>query len=303
MCKDKNNKLIVRLFGGLGNQLFIYSTSRSLALRNNAELVIDDITGFKYDQKYKRLNQLKNFKLKYKKANSEERLEPFSRIRRFLKRKLNNFKQFKDRDYIFQNNRGFDNRINNFQIKGKVFFEGYWQSEKYFKDFENQIRKDLKILPPNDKKNLETAKQIKNKNSVAVHFRFFDNETLSNNNASLEYYKKSIKLMESKFKNLHYFIFSDKKNISSIYLPLKKTKFTFINHNKGDKNAYADLWLMSQSKYFITANSTFSWWGAWLSEYSKKVVITPKMKLQNNNKNIITSWGFQGQIPTNWIKV
>ena len=155
-------KLIVRLFGGLGNQLFIYSASRSLALRNNAELVIDDISGFKYD-KYKRSNQLKHFQLKYRKANSEERLEPFSRIRRFLKRKLNSYRQFKDRDYIVQYNRDFDPRLNNFKIKRRVFIEGYWQSENYFKDFENQIRKDLKIIPPNDKTNYEIARQLKKK--------------------------------------------------------------------------------------------------------------------------------------------
>jgi hypothetical protein len=96
----------------------------------------------------------------------------------------------------------------------------------------------------------------------------------------------------------HYYIFSDNPEAAKSMLNIPENQLTLITHNLGDENAYADLWLMSQCRYFITANSTFSWWAAWLASFEKKIVITPNVKIEG-----ITSWGFKGLIPEKWIKV
>jgi len=81
-------------------------------------------------------------------------------------------------------------------------------------------------------------------------------------------------------------------------IALPKERVTVISHNKGDENAYADLWLMTQCKHFIIANSTFSWWGAWLGENADTIVIAPNIVVRG-----ITSWGFKGLIPKRWLLV
>ena len=276
MDSDSKKIIIPRIFGGLGNQLFIYATARRLALVNNAELVIDDISGFKYDKEYKREYQLDHFKIKCRKATSIERLEPFSRLRRFLLRNWNGYKPFFKRNYIQEKGTPFDPLLLDFKIKEKTYLEGYWQSEAYFKDIEDVIRDDLQIIPPTDDKNQLFAKTISNKNSIAVHVRFFDEPENTNlNKVMISYYRDAIKKMEEEFLDTHYFIFSDRIEEANTLLEMIHDKMTIISHNQGEINAYADFWLMSTCNHFIIANSTFSWWASWLNNSPNKLILHP----------------------------
>lgn len=143
-------KLIPRLFGGIGNQLFIYAAARRLALVNNAELVLDSVSGFTNDTVYQRHYQLDHFNIPCRQATAAERLEPFSRLRRKVLRWWNQRKPFKQRTYLVQESIDFDPRLLYYKPRGTVYLEGYWQSENYFKDIEDIIRHDLKIKPPED---------------------------------------------------------------------------------------------------------------------------------------------------------
>lgn len=293
-------KIVVRLFGGLGNQLFIYAAARRMALINHAELLIDDVSGFSEDYVYKRYFQLDHFSISYKKATSAERLEPFSRIRRYFLRRWNQHKPYEQRTYLMQDGVDLDQRLINFKLKGNLYLEGYWQSEDYFKDVEDVIRRDLKIIPPTDVSNLLMAEQIGRCNAVSVHVRFFDEpQILAINNAPTDYYLRAIETMERMVPDAHYFIFSDQVDTARNRIPLLNDRVTFVVHNKGDENAYADLWLMSQCKHFIIANSTFSWWGAWLSANPSKHVIAPGFEMRYGKM----WWGFKGLLPSNWIKL
>ena len=290
------SKVIPRILGGLGNQLFCYAAARRLAMVNNAELVIDDVSGFSYGDVYQRKYQLDHFSIPCRKATPSERLEPFSRIRRHLKRRFNRRLTYKARRYIKQEGIDFDPRLLQVKPHGTVYLEGYWQSEDYFKDVEETIRADLRIIPPTDAANLTMAAQICDCAAVAVHVRFFDEpQVISINNAPDNYYNRAVAMMERLVPNAHYFIFSDKPLIARARIPLPDDRVTLVAHNQDDENAYADLWLMTLCQHFIIANSTFSWWGAWLAERPETLIFSPERV-----KGILTAWGFPGNLPLRW---
>jgi hypothetical protein len=299
---NRRHKIIPRIFGGIGNQLFCYAAARRLALVNNAELVIDDVSGFVRDHAYRRYYQLDHFSIPCRKATPAERLEPCSRLRRFFKRAHNRRLPFEARSYIQEDGLDFDPRLLEVRPRSTAYLEGYWQSEAYFKDVEKTIRADLQIIPPVDAANLAMASCIRGSRAVAVHVRFFDAPNTSGfNNAPDDYYARAVARMETLMPGAHYFIFSDFPDIARARIPLPEKRITCVSHNKGDVNAYADLWLMTLCKQFIIANSTFSWWGAWLATHEGKQVIAPGIVIKGDSH--VTEWGFKGLLPVVWIQI
>lgn len=294
-----NKKVIIRIKGGLGNQLFCYAAARRLALVNNAELVIDDVTGFARDHQYRRRYMLGRFHISARKATPAERLEPFERCRRGATKWFSRQKPFSERCYLEQEGLDFDERLLAFEVKGTLYLDGYWQSEGYFRDVEQTIREDLQIIPPDDALNLRLSKAIRNSQAVALHVRWFEAPGSSAaHNISADYYQHAIALMEHRIDSPHYYIFSDDPQAARAGLALPEGRATFVDHNVGDENTYADLWLMTQCHHFITANSTFSWWAAWLGGMQGKVVVSPDLTIDG-----IAAWGFEGLIPNEWIRV
>lgn len=294
-------KIITRIHGGIGNQIFCYAAARRLAKINNAELVIDDVNGFVRDYDYSRTYQLDHFNIPCRKATKQERLEPFSRMRYRIMRAINSRRPFEGRSYIQQEGVDFDKRLLMVRPQGTMYLDGYWQSERYFKDVEHIIRSDLKFVPPNDAINLDIASRINISQAVAVHVRWFDAPCkVGTHNVSNNYYQSAINLIESSLKEPRYYLFSDQPDAALNKLDLPKDRVFCISHNKSEGNDYADLWLMSQCKHFITANSTFSWWGAWLGEKDGSMVITPNIEQESFEK---TNWGFDGLIPDRWLVI
>lgn len=292
-------KVIARIKGGLGNQLFCYAAARRLALANEAELVIDHVTGFLRDCLYQRQYSLDSFSIPTRKATPLERLEPFERLRRGALKFFSRRKPFHERTYIEQEGLDFDERLLSFKVKGKVYIDGLWQSEGYFKDIEDTIRKDLRIIPPTDYLNVRIAEEILSCNSVALHVRWFDQpDSKTTHNASLTYYQKAIGLMIKKLDNPRFFLFSDNPDAAQKKLQFQGIDVTPLRHNTSEGSAFKDLWLMTKCKHFITANSTFSWWGAWLSGNPEKIIITPDLIIKG-----ITAWGFRGLIPKEWVRL
>ncbi len=293
-------KIVVRVMGGLGNQLFCYAAARRLALVNNAELVIDDVSGFAFDDVYQRQYQLDHFSIPCRKATSIERLEPFQRIRRYLKRRFNQRRPLAQRGYLVQEGIDFDPRLLVFKPQGTTYVEGYWQSEDYFKDVERTIQQDLEIKSPTDTANLAMYAHISGCIAVAVHVRFFDEPDAKGiNNAPSDYYSRAIETMERLVPAAHYFIFSDQPAAARARIPLSDDRVTLVAHNQCDKNTYADLWLMNLCQHFIIANSTFSWWGAWLAANANKKVIAPGFEMRQGKM----WWGFKGLLPREWEKI
>jgi Glycosyl transferase family 11 len=296
-------KLIALIKGGLGNQLFAYAAARRLAYSNDATLVIDDVSGFEKDHLYQRSYSLDHFNIQFRKANYWERSEPFGGIRRGLSKRLNAYLPIDRRRYIIQAGVHFDDQILRLHLQeGTTYFEGFGQSEDYFRDIEELVRKDLVISEPLDDMNQSLASLIDGADAVALHIRWFDAfEVESKNNMALDYYLNAIEHIKKSIQDPVFFIFSDQIEVTKkILMPhFGRLQFHFVDNNQTSKMAYADLWLMSKCKHFIIANSTFSWWAAWLGEkQGLSKVFAPGALIDPQTS--VTAWGFNGLLPKRW---
>ena len=184
--------------------------------------------------------------------------------------------------------------------EGNVYLEGFWHSEKYFKDIENVIRQEFTIRDEPDALNKEMANKIMACEPVSIHIRRGDYVSDKKTNefhgtCSLEYYNDAIGIITKEIKAPHFFVFSDDPVWVQDNLKLKFST-TYLVYNGAEK-AYEDLRLMSLCKHHIIANSSFSWWGAWLSGNPYKIVIAPKKWF--NDETIDTS----DLIPDEWFRI
>ena len=297
--------VIIKLKGGLGNQMFQYAFGRRIALDNNLELKFD-ISGFKDDKVYRSKYCLNCFNIDENIANKRD----LKKARLFnsksntgkLIRILNRIKPYHKR-YILQEKRLFIFDPKVLRKFRDVYINGYWQNEKYFKNIEDVIRRDFTFNKDLYGKNLEIVKQIKNTNSVGIHLR---NYALGHSGKtyykdlsmygimSSEYYEKAVQYIEGIQRELHFFIFSDDINMAKRNIKIKNPTTFVSNSNNKD---YEEMQLMSLCKHQIIANSTFSWWTAWLNNNPDKIVIAPKNWF--NNADYDTS----DLIPEEWIKL
>lgn len=297
----KRPTLVARIAGGLGNQMFTYAAARRLAQVNDAELALDVHNGFSRDG-YGRFYQLDCFALNARHARAGECLQPFNRIRRkYLKRKYAD-RPFSYAPFIKQKGVAFDAALLETKISRDCYFEGLWQGEGYFKDIADTIRADFALAWQPDTANAALAADIKERDSsVALHVRFFDAPgAAKSDNATLRYYQNAMAALEAKVANPHYFVFSDRPQDALEMLGLAARRVTLVTQNDKAEAAPFDMWLMRQCRHFIIANSTFSWWGAWLSDNKDKLVFAPKL---NEDIGKYASWGFDGLLPDEWHQI
>ena len=266
--------IIVRVTGGLGNQMFQYAMYKSL--EKKGKLVKLDSKSFYETKKEHNGYELERiFDIKPNKPTKED-LEKFdeNNISTLFKIKR---KLFGDKKFVYDTKEYVFNK-DVYKLKNS-YLNGYWQSIKYFEGIENDIKKDFRFKNQLDNKNLEILNEIENSNSISIHIRRGDYMSPENYNmygciATPTYYKKAIKVIEEKVENPTFFVFSNdmdwvKKNIQI------NSRVFYIDINSGN-GSYKDMQLMSNCKHNIIANSSFSWWGAWLNENKNKIVIAPK---------------------------
>ena len=165
----------------------------------------------------------------------------------------------------------------------KGYLNGYWQSEKYFNSAKDIILNDYKCNFKENDVNLEVLKDIENTNSVSIHVRMGDYKSSENADRHFvirdaKYYERAIERIKKSVDNPKFFIFSNDIQWVKENLPLDNS--VIIDWNQG-KDSYKDMFLMSKCKHNIIANSSFSWWGAWLNENKDKLVIAPDRWFNN----------------------
>lgn len=292
------NMIIINIQGGLGNQMFEYAFSKQMATLNNSEVYFHEKNWYGLESNVqKRSLELDNFNVSYKRANLFDvvRLRGFAsfRILRFGVRQLNkivrlfkkDFKGFKWSTLIQEQDYGHRFVPELLEKRGSFYIEGFWNSEKFFKGIEDTIRKDFTFKEKPNEEDLKVLDLMKTTDSVSLHIRRGDYTKIKamQGSADLDYYKRAIEYFKKNLKNIHIFIFSDdipwvKENLKA------EVPVTYVEHNVGKRNYY-DMYLMSQSKHNIIANSTFSWWGAWLNSNKNKIVIMPKVWFYDPNEN------------------
>jgi hypothetical protein len=268
--------IITQLIGGLGNQMFQYAAGKALSLHHNVPLLLDKThlekdAGGAYTQRY---YELDFFNVKPRFAGEKE-LEFFGersgRLKRVLLRMFPGFTS-----KITLNESGHLFYGNFFRLPSHTYLKGFWQSEKYFKVYERAIRQDFVIRGnmPEELKPLE--EKIRKVNSISMHVRRGDYVTLKNANefhglCSVDYYRSALGEISAK-ENSEVFVFSD--NMEWCCQNLKfEIPVTYVSHTF---HPVWDMHLMSLCSHNIIANSSFSWWAAWLNTNPQKKVIAPE---------------------------
>lgn len=284
---------IIWCLGGLGNQMFQYAFYRCLQLENKD--VALDLSEFKNYSLHNGFELTKIFSIninepdyslvdEIKKAAASTSI--WSKIYRKLKLPTR---------YIVQNNFNYNPKYCNFANTQTKYLEGYWQSEKYFSDYADVIRNDF-TFPDIDNYNELYVTKIQQTNAVSVHIRMGDyvNHPLHGEICTLEYYTQAIEIIKSKIANPMYFVFSN--DIEWCKQNLEMSNAVYVTGNV-DGNSYRDMQLMSMCKHNVIANSSFSWWGAWLNNNPNKVVIAPSKWFNDESINTCDL------LPESWIKI
>ena len=291
--------IISNIIGGLGNQMFQYAAGRACSLRLGVPLKLDtrDFSGYQLHQGFE-LDRLFNCHAEIAADADLANIlgwQGAKLAQRLLRRPQ--FKYLRHKSYVVEPHFTYWSGIS--QLKDNKYLYGYWQSEKYFIEFADKIRADFTFKLPFSIKNAELAKHIAQVNAVSLHVRRGDyvnnpNTTAMHGVCSIEYYRLAIDYIFAHVYQPVFYIFSD--DIAWVKEHIKMDAMChYIDHNQGSES-YNDMRLMSLCKHNIVANSSFSWWGAWLNENAEKIVIAPK---QWFSKPADTS----DLIPASWIRV
>lgn len=262
--------IIVKLMGGLGNQMFQYALY--LALLAQGKKVKLDTSRFSHiDEKRKCFLDVGCFDLKYELCTRKE-ARKYTLGTGMTARLLTKLCGDKKTHYYEKDNYEYDPLIMQLQ---EGYLEGFWQTWKYFNDVESEVRKAFCFRNRLIGKNGEYEEQIRMSNSVAVHIRRGDYLKLKKYKdiCTLDYYKKAIAIIDNMVKNPIFYFFSNEIEWVKQEFGNKENYIYVFN---SEDNGYIDMQLMSECKHQIMANSSFSWWAAFLNGCSDKKIVCPR---------------------------
>lgn len=291
--------VIVNLIGGLGNQMFQYASGRAIALLHDTALKLD-ISGFTNYGLHQGFELERIFTCPVEIASEADisrvlGWQSSSVIRRLALKP--NMTILRRRELVIEPHFQYWHGIKN--VLKDCYLTGYWQSEKYFLEVAGQIRKDFSFKLALENCNVELLEQINKVNAVSLHVRRGDyannpNTTATHGLCSIAYYQAAIRYVAERVNRPVFFIFSD--DIEWVKSNLKiDFPCHYVEHNHGAES-YNDMRLMSSCQHHIIANSSFSWWGAWLNPNMHKIVIAPEHWFANQNN-------VQDLLPEGWVRL
>lgn len=275
--------------GGLGNQMFQYATAKAIASSTK--------TSFMLDISFYKLQTLRNYRLSQ--FCIDETIATQADVCRlkgcglgYIGKTLDRFglKFHRPKSYRMEKSRTtFDQSV--FDAPN-IYLDGYWQNEKYFVGIRSIILADFAPRAPISTYVLRHLDLIRNSNSVSVHVRRGD--YLNHPQIGilpLSYYREAISYMEKQISNPVFFIFSDDIEWCKENLALPHSH-VYVDDTSSE---IEDLELMKSCQHNIIANSSFSWWGAWLNQNESKIIISPQRWVANNRQS--HKW-----VPDEWLQ-
>jgi hypothetical protein len=292
--------VIVRLCGGLGNQMFQYALGRTIALRRKVPLKFDLTWFTQFGVRNYKLDRLRIV------ADGEATPEEIAHVegddRGGLSRWLFWLVQarlpYYRRAKIEERCTTFDPYV--LHAPKNVYLGGYWPCERYFAHIRELLLQEFEPVEPPDPVSREMAQVMEQNESVSLHVRRGDYVTdpqfhRRHGLCPLDYYHQAIARLTSTVRRPEFFVFSDDIPWVREHLVMD-WPVTYVTHN-GEARDYEDMRLMSRCKHHIIANSTFSWWGAWLCRHPGKMVLAPRRWL--NDPTIDT----RDRVPDSWQRI
>lgn len=289
--------VITKLEGGLGNQMFQYAAGKALAVQNKDTLLLDTsiflylasdpkVTKYKYA-----LGVFPAIKDRFANIFDLKLLTPmmipqlsYLWERLYLKYKLGKIKVFREKEGF-----SFDQSV--FRQKNDIYLLGFWQNGKYLSHYEKELRKIFTFSPSIAQRAQARIDKIPIERRVAIHVRRGDYLKIGLGACGLDYYKNAVNVMKQKVKNPYFIVVSNDIEWTRRNLSFLKNAL-FIDPKDGDEAT--DLCILSKCSHNIIANSTFSWWGAWLNSNKRKIVIAPKPWFDwesfNGKSPVLSDW-------------
>jgi hypothetical protein len=267
--------VLARLSGGLGNQMFQYAAARALADRHDADVVLDT-RAFRAAALHAytpRAYALAPFAVRARLGAADD-LKPWPEWAAAAGSRIRTARPLLRR-WHFERHITFDPAVP--KLRPPVCLVGYWQSERYFSDRADAIRRDFQLREPLSGSNAEVLAVCRSAGSIGVHVRRGDFVSLAtaartHGTCSPDYYRRAITQLENESPGGRFVVFSDDAAWARAELPLAAST-VFVNGN--EQRPEIDMALMSACSHHIIANSSFSWWAAWLGQHAAQIVIAP----------------------------
>jgi len=289
-----SKKIIVRIAEGIGNQLFMYAHAYALSKKINYDLYIDNTSGYFQKKNQIRSYELDKFNINTSLSDKKYRFDNFLlNLNRNLLKKIDIYKT--NKSFLIESKDR--NKITNYYDTAKLNFsdilyvEGHYETEKYFKDFANDLKKKFIINEKYLEKNNKYIDLVKNSNSVSISVRQhrFSERGQINYSRSIkftpktaDYINKAVIFFKNKIPNAKFFIWAD--DFAGLNEYFDENEFIFIKNNIN--KSINDFNLFKYAKHFIVGPTSFHWWGAWLNQNGNKICVRPPDDLNpSNNKN------------------
>lgn len=265
---------IVRIIGGLGNQMFQYAFMKALKEEMPNEQILADTSYFKGYKLHNGLELENVFGIILKKAHWREL------IKITIPMPLFQLSRAREKAGLVLPWECLEERFKGFipldRIANKRYFWGYWQDERYFKHIKEKLLRDFSF-PALDGKNASLMKSLRGEETCAMHIRRGDylKHPMYRGLCGINYYKNAIVAMQQRVEGVRFVVFSnDMMWVNNNLKTALGGDAIFVDWNKGS-DSFRDMQLMNLCRHNIIANSSFSWWGAWLNRNESKIVIAP----------------------------
>jgi hypothetical protein len=286
--------IIARMFGGLGNQLFIYASARGFAARWGRKLYLDVYSGYRQDP-YGRSFRLDAFNISARAAPKSACFQyAGGSVMRFARRVVAKHLPVSKRNFLCERDLS-PSQLTELSFSSKVIYlEGYWQRHSYFEHVERELREELTLREPLAQQTMALGSRVASECSVAVHLRGLHGVSATGSTIAeypqlpLEYYRRALHLMQSQLVSPRFLFFTDGADADPLVRMCDKG--SVITDERKDRMDHEDFWLMSECKHHVIANSTFSWWAAWRQTGANHRVVTPRMDRYGQTMTTPAGW-------------